>query len=292
MRTDRVNPLYVHIKWRIEHAKNCVIVINGSTGSGKSYASLRIAEDVAKLFNSPFSVKDNVGFKFSDLLKKMMLPKNQGKGVPYVFEEVGAMGGGAASREWQTKANRMFFSFMQTSRHRNQILIFTCPQFTFLESGTRRLCHLQLTTQGINFRTKVCSMKPFVIQVNPNSGKMYFKYIRYKLKGIPYKLTRLDVTYPSKDIVKEYEEEKLKFTTALNQSIIDEEEPKEKVGNKWIKLSQAEGMTGVNATRLSAWIKKGLIKGQKIGKLWCISSKLVEEIQNNPKFLENLGKSG
>ena len=59
-------------------------------------------------------------FNFKDLLKKMQLPQNQKPGTPFIFEEVGSFESGASARAWQSQANKFFFSFMQTSRHRNQ----------------------------------------------------------------------------------------------------------------------------------------------------------------------------
>ena len=218
------NPLCSWIKWRIEKNKNAIIVINGGTGSGKTYAGITLAHKTAILFDTNFNAKDNISFNFSELLKKMQLPQNQKPGTCFVFEEVGALGGGASSREWQSKANRLFHTFMQTSRHRNQILILTCPNFAFLDKGSRELCHVQMTTQYIDYKKKACYLKPFVLQVNRTTGKIYFKYLRFKKNGLSYKLSLLEMEYPPEDIVKPYEVMKKKFTDQLNQSIIDSDE--------------------------------------------------------------------
>jgi len=223
------NPFYLWIKWRIKKNKNVIIVVNGSTGSGKTFAAATIAENISRMFGVNFSVKTNLDFNFTGLLKKMMLPENEGAGVPYLFEEVGVVGGGASSREWQSKANRLFFSFMQTARHRNQILILTTPHFTFLEKGTRSLVHLQLTTKGIDFGKKVCYLRPYFLQVNPTSGKIYFKFLRYRKEGVRYKLTQLEVAHPSDKFVKDYEEMKARFTTKLSESIVKEEDNKKQL---------------------------------------------------------------
>ena len=92
------SPVMIWIKNRILKNKNVIIIINGPTGSGKTYASLRIAEECSQLFETNFNIKENVAFNFMDLLKKTMLPINDKPGTPYVFEEVGSIGAGSSSR--------------------------------------------------------------------------------------------------------------------------------------------------------------------------------------------------
>jgi len=131
------NPILKWVKWRIKRNKNCILIINGGTGSGKTYSGATLACDVASMLGTSFTAENNIDFTFKGLLQKMELPQNKKAGTPFLFEEVGAVGGGAASRDWQSKANKFFFSFMQTARHRNQVLIFTCPSFAALEKETR-----------------------------------------------------------------------------------------------------------------------------------------------------------
>lgn len=82
---------------RILKSKNIIIIINGSTGSGKSWAAIAYALAVSKMFNTNFTVADNIDFKFSNILKKTQLPQNSKAGTPFIFEEVGAFGGGRKS---------------------------------------------------------------------------------------------------------------------------------------------------------------------------------------------------
>ena len=219
MRWHNLDPI---LDWgikRINKNQNCIIIINGSTGSGKTYSGLEIAAEFAKIFKVNFSVKNNLDFDFENLLKKMDLEENQGKGIPYVFEEVGVVGGGGASNEWQSKANAFFNSFMQTARHLNQILIFTCPNFHNLDKRTRELVHCQLITNGINHRNRVCLINPYFLQVNPTSAKIYRKRVRFIFEGIKYKLTGVQVKHPPKELVHEYEKIKKQFTDELRKRI-------------------------------------------------------------------------
>jgi len=222
------NPLVRWIVRRIkEKNKNCIIIINGPTGSGKTFAGLDMALALAKELGTSFTLQDNMGFKFSDILKKTQLPQNRIPGGVFLFEEVGVIGGGAASREWQSKANAFFNSFMQTTRHKNQVFIMTCPLYTFLEKGTRALVHLQITMERIDYAKQESYGKPFINQTNVISGKTYMKYLRYKENGMGNKLRRVVFNLPSKEIVDCYEEIKIKYTDTLNKSILDADKPKE-----------------------------------------------------------------
>jgi len=215
-------------KNRIDKNKNVILIINGETGSGKTYAGLDYAVDCARMFGTDFSVKNNVSFNFIDLLKKMQYEDNKKPGTVFFFEEVGAVGSGAGSKQWQTKANQFFSSFAQTSRHLNQILIMTCPSFTNLQKDTRELCHMQWEMQGINTSNRLSFVKPRRIQVNRTSGNMYMKYLRYGYEGNKYALKRLNMSLPPQIIIDNYEKAKNIFTTALNKKIIEANEPKRK----------------------------------------------------------------
>ncbi len=239
--------------WRIKKNKNAIVVINGSTGSGKTYAGLRLGYDISQSNDTHFTLQDNVSFDFVSLLKNTRKPQNTKPGTVFLFEEVGAMGGGAASREWQSKTKRFFFSFMQTTRHRNQILIFTCPHFSFLDSGARSLVHMQLITHGIDFKNKVCHVKPYVLQVNNRTGKIYFKMLRFMIDESRTKLTEYSVKYPPEDMVKEYEKVKEAYTDKLNQTIIDDEVKVKKKDKIHVKI-QPE--------RLKELINQGLTNNQ------------------------------
>jgi len=66
----------------------------------------------------------------------------------------------------------------------------------------------------------LCKLKPFLLQVNQNTGKIYQKYLRVVVKSqgvIPLK--SLSVRLPEADLLKDYEGKKTKFTDDLNKSI-------------------------------------------------------------------------
>lgn len=243
------NPLVKYVAGRIKKNKNAIVVFNGATGSGKSYASLDFAIDVSKELNTQFNLKYNLDFNFQNLLKKMTLPINDGPGVCYVFEEVGSVGGGAAAMQWQSKANQLFNSFMQTNRCKNQILIMNCPGFANLDKKARELCHVQISMLGINEQNKRSYGKPFLLQTNSVTSKIYFKYLRFPINGQKTKFTRISFRLPPKEIIEEYEQMKNAFVDDLNASIMEEGAEKSKKGKKAkvtkeeIEVLRSKGLT-------------------------------------------------
>ena len=266
--------MVVMLNWtrkRIENNKNVILIINGETGSGKTYAGLSYAVECAKMFGTNFTIKNNVDFNFIKLLEKMeYIEDNKKPGTVFFFEEVGAVGSGAGSKQWQTKANQFFSSFAQTSRHLRQIFIMTCPSFTNLQKDTRELCHMQWEMQGINMSNKYSYVKARRIQVNRTSGKMYMKYLRFNNQGGRFTLKRLDMHLPPPDIANDYEKAKNIFTSALNKKIIDSGTSKLKeltviqkevynllkVGTDIKEIARIRGTSLRNVYTIKKWIEK------------------------------------
>lgn len=266
MELDR-NPIIEWIKNRIDKNRNAIIVINGETGSGKTYGGIRLGIESAKRMGTNFSIKDNVEFNFGQLLRKMSLPHNKKGGTPFVFEEVGAVGGGASAMQWQSKANQFFNSFMQTCRHKKQVLIFTCPNFSNLDKKTRELTHMQIITEAINTKKMTSYFKVYRIQVNKRTGKMYFKFLRLTHKGKKFKFKRMELKCPPKDMCKEYERFKTRYTNKLIKNIMDEEkEEKKKGGGRVSKIDDK---------KLKKLIDKGL-NGTEIARIFDVSTKTIQ----------------
>ena len=235
----KINHIVNWIVKRIKKNKNAIIVINGQTGSGKTYVGLQLGYEIAQAMNTPFTIDGNVDFSFTGLLKKTMREENTKPGTAFLFEEVGAYGGGASARDWQSKANRFFWSFLQTTRHKNQVLIFTCPMFSFLDVGARVLCHMQIMMLGIDYKKQISITRPYLLQVNTRTGKIYFKLMRYyNRRGIEILIEGQRIHKPNEDILRSYEIMKEQFTSSLNKSIIDEEE-------KTIKKAEPKPLTPI-----------------------------------------------
>ena len=222
-----------YILGRIKKNKNFLGMFTGSTGSGKSYSALTLAESLDKEFNI-----DRIAFspkEFMDILNN----GNLKKGSVVVWDEIGI---GMNSRNWQSVSNKMINFLMQSFRHLNLIVLFTCPDITFLDIGTRKLLHCLFETETINVKTKKVKVKPKVLQVNQSSGKVYMKYLRIITPEGVMPFTRINFSMPSKKLIDNYEIKKTAFTSELNQKIYNElSKIEEKEDPKPIKeLTQAQ----------------------------------------------------
>lgn len=201
---------------RVIRNKNLMACFTGQTGSGKSYGSLTLSEDAERMFNVDFSL-DNIVFNVSELMKLI----NSGelkKGSPIVFDEAGISYG---AREWQSVGNKMLNYLIQTFRHRNYIMCFTMPYFSFIDVQARKLFHMRFETQFIDYRRKLLHTKPFLLEVSQDTGKIYRKYLRVPIHG---KLTYDKVEsarFRLPRIHNKYEIKRKKYTDELNKEIQD-----------------------------------------------------------------------
>lgn len=212
-----------YVKQRIKHNKNFLCAITGPTGSGKTYSSLRIAEVLDPTFNAErivFTPKE-----FIDVLNNGELKS----GSVVVFDEAGVS---LNNRQWQSLANNLIQFVLQTFRHKNYIVLFTAPDFGFIDKSSRKLFHSYMETKGINFTKKKCMLKPFMLQINQRNGDVYYKYLTAVVPGIgESKIESMAVGLPSEQLIKDYEVRKTNFTNTLNSDIelkLKENEVKEK----------------------------------------------------------------
>lgn len=229
------NVLIEWIRERILNNKNIIIVVVGETGSGKTYHSLAIALRIAERLETNFTIENNVVFDFQNLVNKYKLDENKKPGTPFVFEEVGAAGGGASARQWQSKTNVLFNSMLQTDRHKNRVLIMTVPDYSFIDAASRKLVHLFIEMSAINFKAKQSISKVKFQQINKESGKIYRKYIRYyDAHNRRCKYKRHTENMIPKDILNAYEVKKDNFSEKLLDKITNyfneaEDKPKAQI---------------------------------------------------------------
>lgn len=188
--------------------KNFQGIFCGDTGSGKSLSAISFAEKLDPNFNA-----DNIVFSASEFMEVINSGKLK-KGACIVFDEAGV---GIPAREWYNISNKLLNYVMQTYRHQNWIVLFTVPDFSFIDSGSRKLFHCYFETVKIDFRRKLCLIKPLFIQNNPRMGKFYFKYKYFWVNGKKQRITKLWIDLPSRELQKEYTKKKEKFTAWLNR---------------------------------------------------------------------------
>jgi len=193
----------------LENNQNALIAIVGRTGSGKSYSAVKMA----KAISPNFDLEKHLIFNPKQFLSLI----NSGelhKGDTIVWDEGGLFLG---SRDWYKEANKSVTKVLQSFRNLNCCCIWTLPSFSFIDIAARKLFHYYFETKGIDKEKGVCILKPFELETNPLTGKLYRKYPRRKTAdGRIRKMTKFRVSIMSPGDIQEYEDIKNKFTKKFN----------------------------------------------------------------------------
>lgn len=218
----------VYYRWehnRILNNKNVISVTTGQTGSGKSMMDLRRAElSYQKRFNKRFPVETNVCFSMTELMRKIS-SGNLKKGEIIILEEAGF---NAGSQDWQSRATKMFNYLLQTFRSMNVCLYMNLPVLSMLAKQARQLVHIHIETCGIDFKNCKVKVKPLVHQLNQQSGKSYWKFLRVKYINKVQKIQRMAYGLSSQELRDAYEAKKEKFISEMTTEFAKELEEKDK----------------------------------------------------------------
>jgi hypothetical protein len=197
----------------ITHNQNWLCLVTGGTGSGKSYSAGQIANLMDPTFLPTIiekGIKSRVAIGRSEDFMRIINDSDIRKGQVVLFDEAGV---GIPSREWWDECNRMIDYVMQTFRHMNLGVIFTTPDMGYVDSHARKVFHDYLEAMNIDYAKKQVVLKPLEMQNNPQAGKIYYHYPKYK--GAT--LTRIRIGMPPKEFVDLYEPYKKEFSLTLNR---------------------------------------------------------------------------
>jgi DNA-binding CsgD family transcriptional regulator len=244
MQPHHLGRFETYIKSRISKNKNFMAAIVGPTGSGKTYSSLRLAENLDPSFTVERVVFDPR--EFMAVLNSNKLSK----GSVVVFDEAGIA---LNNRQWQSQANKLINFVLQSFRHKCYIVIFTAPDFAFVDSASRKLFHSCIETVTIDQRAKLCRVKPLLLQVNQRNGDIYYKYLRVKSSKGLVPLKRIGLGLPSPSLIEAYELKKTNFTNEMNAKILKDLTPVEQPSSDGIDINdpgltqkQADVMAGLH----------------------------------------------
>jgi len=214
-----LDTLMNYIKKRVNANKNWLVVTTGSPGSAKSYSNLRCGEEWYDFwFKEKFPI-ENVCFSIDDVMDGLTKKGNR-PGELYILEEAGTL---INSKDFQSKINKLFNFYMQSFRCKNIILMFNLPLLGQLDKSTRLLVHSHFITSKVIKTAKVCHIKPFFIQVNQDTEKVYRKYLRKSVKReeyyFKYPVKVIGFGIPSKELCKLYEKKKADFVDSLGEDV-------------------------------------------------------------------------
>ena len=213
----------------IRNNKNCIIVTTGSTGSGKSYSNMRIAELwYQKRFKEPFPI-ENICFGVLNLFKRIRSKENPiRKGELIILEEAGTSVG---ALDFATKTAKIFSGVLQSFRSLNLCLMMNLPYFTMLSKQARELVHIQLETITIDQTEKKSYLKPYQLQTNTSTGKLYRHFPKVVIDRCRESIQFISYGLPSKGLSEQYEEDKQNFVLDnIDKGIEDIEEIEAKKG--------------------------------------------------------------
>ena len=199
--------------------KNNLIAFVGTTGSGKTWSAISVAEIISELNGVPFGI-ENIVFSLKDLMDLI----NGGtlkKGSTIIFDEPQVS---ISAKNFQSQANKVFNLLVSTFRHRNLSLFFCTPFESLLDKSTRKLFHARFETMSINRKNNTCRLKPRFIEYTDWKDEPYRKQliVFFKDKEGQNKIEKLfywDVPKPNEELIELYEQKKLDFTDKLNLNI-------------------------------------------------------------------------
>jgi DNA-binding CsgD family transcriptional regulator len=195
---------------------NNLISVVGKTGSGKTWSAISVACMMAEQDGVPFTI-DHIVFSLTELMQLI----NSGtlvRGSKIVFDEPQIS---ISAREFQREANKVFNYLLSTFRHRNLTLFFCTPFESLLDKNTRKLFKFRFNTEKINKKTKTCRVKAYALEyVDYKEDPYKQRLVVNTLKGSSM-VDFWDIPKPPEDIIKLYEEKKLRFTTNLNKKITE-----------------------------------------------------------------------
>jgi len=193
-------------------------------GKGKSWSCLRWAELwYAHYHKTSTFPKENICFSIEQLLQRL----NDGgenklkKGDMLILEEAGV---NAGNKKFMSKVNLAINYVLQSFRSLNIILLLNVPYVSFVDKSIRMLQSCIFEIDKVDKSAGKTYIKPYFIQVNQWSGKVYKKWLRLKDKRTSkiIKVTRVCINRPSKEIVDVYEPMKEKFVRDTIQKGLDD----------------------------------------------------------------------
>ena len=208
-----------YFRERVRHNQNSITCIVGGTGSGKSYAALKLAEKLDPDFDM-----DHVAFdaeKFLELIKR-----EEKSGTAIVFDEAGVAW---QSRSFMSKLNKILSYALQTVRFKNHYIFFTVPDLSFIDAQGRKLLHMIIKMNGFKRSDNLSRLRCYRIETDPLSGNDKTIFIRKLEKD--GRVSAIEDVYckmPSVKLRNRYEKAKLDYANELYRKSLADLGPSEK----------------------------------------------------------------
>lgn len=237
-----------YIKAKVtEQNQSFPTLVVGQTGSGKSWSTLRLCEEI----EPDFKLEGNWFFRAGEFFKEFsnFYKDKRQKAKIWVLDEAGV---DFASDEWQSKINKVFAKVFSTARFRNYIFFGTVPFTDFISKKIRKLMQYRFTanyTQNIGGKVRGI-LVPRCLQWSERKEDFYYhRLVKIMPNGEESDINRLLMKKPSKKIREQYEKIRAEFSDDLNEELLqelDDMTPKKVLPEQYTKVVQGvkDGKTG------------------------------------------------
>ena len=246
-------------------------VVCGKEGSGKSTLAIQFCSTISPNFGQKF-----ICYEMKDFLNAAKIAK---KGDSILLDEGGQF---LYSREATSKENKNVTKYLMLVRQKNLHICICIPQFKSVDSYIRNhrvktLLHVKrrklamlIIDSGIRTVSRWISVDKDVEQVK--IATEYFKHFSFT-----------DYIPPINDLDKEkYKELKLKHFEEFHDLLMEQTSKQMNLNQYMPSPEFAKRVKRANIT-INEWIKKGLVKGMKVGRLYYVhKGELIKLL--DPKF--------
>ena len=247
--------------------ENALCVTTGGTGSGKTFKDLRQTEiHYQRHFKDRFPdinkrIIQNTCFSL-DKVSERLTSGDLERGEILIIEEAGVQMG---NLDFQNKTAKMFNYVLQCFRSKNIGLLFNLPVYTMLNKTARQLLHFHMLMVSIDYKKKMSKCKPFYLQLNRMTGKVYPKYPRIIIGGVGTPIKRLNYRLPNQELIDMYEKMKDNFVDKQTRQLKEHLEDKayEKRSNG--RLGSGKPFTNTQKLIFKIW-NEGITNQTEIAK--------------------------
>jgi hypothetical protein len=193
-------------------------IFTGQCGTGKSYATLYIGKllDRSTKDDSRFSI-ENVAFSAEEFTR--ITNKNHPVGTAVIIDDAAFS---AYSKDAMTKEVKNVSKIFISQRHLRRCILLSVPSMDMITKNVLQTIQYYNEMQGINYQAETSYAKTRKIQMNPMTGKIYFRKLiffkkhRHKTHNLSMQKTLerpyLRFKMPEKELVKEYEKARREAT--------------------------------------------------------------------------------
>jgi len=163
------------LKYRKALQKDSIVIFVGDKRAGKSWASIKLAEQLDRNFD----VATNLFFDAQPFFEAFKDAHDQ----VFILDEVSVSFSDA--RMWYEVSNRIFNQLIMTQGFRRNVLLFTLPNLLDLDKRAIRLSTYIWEAVKINFETKMCLLRCSRIKTFHSIGKSWIQSFQWINMGLP-----------------------------------------------------------------------------------------------------------